>query len=866
MIDKNVSDIVAPLLWYVVNNKRPHHDILLEKFDRELNQDILRKSNDLALLTTFIIIAEYLPLFENASTTIRQNAIYLSHISRLRRAELVYKKLKAKTDKKSIIKEIKEGFNKAGHIDLTSAAKLYVGSVSSCLSQGFLPIPINALRYDNDSGFQELLIVSFSTKKTNEDKIEFQFAGHEAFKQPSSRALEAVNKLFTEEQRRILESLKLIVRLRDYPGGYIDQGHHGTTDSIGLAMAVAIYFNFQLYLARKNKNKLRQLRTVFEQELESIAFTGEIDDEGAITAISGIKQKVKAAENMEMKRVFCPVNNEAEAEKVRNEIKRDYEKNRVQDGTGNIKESLPVIPINSLEQVIALVRYGQYLKKATKATLPCFVESSFSILTDKHLKDHFLSNVTFSQVVKRQAEMFGGDITQGADRFAERDTFIPNQPKARVLEEFLAHGILLTGDGGMGKTTFLQHLLQDYSEKIISGSEIKEFKGQLKIPIYIELAKYKLSKELKDLVAIIKESLGKDLKYLSAEEVSDELKNGRFILLLDGVNEIAGNKMESFHNEMQSVPRENLFIVSSRGNTPINLPGVQRLEFEKFDKEKIERYIEDTLKSQPEKADVLKKVFTERHSDIGGNPFFLSLIVEDAEGKDAKEINEGRYRNRGKLLDRIVYKRFFLKSDKEEAIPDEKPLTLFKEIMPELARYLAFEKGQIFFRERDINDYAEKARKKAKVKQFLKILNNPNQSHIIRRFYGEPDDKNKSWKFTHDIFFEYFVAVALQTEFLRLMAETGMMPRPELADYLQEYINKKKWEDFVMITVGLLVDCDVEPSGKIGKFGEIYCECKEDGFFCRKQPDELPREQRSCPRAEDIKSFQLTSEMLPPRG
>ena len=483
----------------------------------------------------------------------------------------------------------------------------------------------------------------FQIKKTDEDKIEFQFKDHEAFKQPSLRALEAVKKLLTEEQRTIFKNLKLVVRLRDYPGGYIDEGHHGTTDSIGLAMAVAIYFNFQLYLVRNNKNKLKQLRGVFEQELENIAFTGEIDDKGAITAISGIEQKVKAAENMETKKVFCPAAN----------------KNEVQS------ESLSIIPVNNLEQVIALIRYGQYLEKASKATLPC-IESSFSVLTDKHFKDHFLSNVTFAHVVKRQAEMFGGDITQGADRFAEEDTFIPNQPKAKVLEDFLAHGILLTGDGGMGKTTFLQHLFQDYSEKIISGSEIKEFKGQLKIPIYIELAKYKLSKELKDLVAIIKESLGKDLEYLSAEEVNDEFKNGRFILLLDGVNEIAGNRMESFHDEMRSVPRENLFIVTSRGNTPIEPLGFQRLELEKFDKEKIERYIENRLKSQPEKADVLKKVFTERHSDIGGNPFFLSLIVEDTEGKDAREINEGRYRNRGKLLDRIVYKRFFLKSDKKK--------------------------------------------------------------------------------------------------------------------------------------------------------------------------------------------------------
>lgn len=843
MLQEEIEDILS-----YISNCWPLCHILPSRVLQASKRNIIDTCTN---ITTLSMLIELLPrvlealeidktIEHKSKEKTKRDFFVISQIARLRRAELVYKKFQARYDKKAIIKEIKGELSKAAQPDPASSAKAYVESISSCLSQGFLPLPINALRYDdNDKGFQELLIVSFLNKKTNEDKIEFQFNDHEAFKLPSLRALEAVEKLLTEEQREILKSLKLVVRLRDYQGGYIDGGHHGTTDSIGLAMAVAIYFNFQLYFVKNNKGKLRQLRILFEKELENIALTGEIDDKGTITAISGIKQKVKAAENMEMKRVFCPAAN----------------KNEIQS------ESLSIIPINTLEQAIALVRYGQYLKKATEATLPCFVESSFSILTDKH----YLSNVTFAHVVKRQAEIFGGDVSHGIDRFAERESFIPNQPKARVLEDFLKDGILITGDGGMGKTTFLHHLLQDYSDKLINGTEIKEFKGELKIPVYIELAKYKLSKELKDLGSLIKESLGEDLKDLSIEEINDELNNGRFILLLDGVNEIAGKGIDDpFHKEMQSISHKNLFILTSRGNTPINLPGFQRLELEKFDNEKIEKYIEDRLRNQPEKAVVLKKVFAEQHYDIGGNPFFLSLIVEDAEGRDIGEITEGRYRNRGKLLDRIVYKRFFLKSDRREAAPDEEKLELFKEIMPGLARHLAFEKGQIFFKKSDISEYATKTKKKTKVEKFLKILTDPNFSHIIRHFRGK-EEKHKSWKFSHDIFFEYFVAVALQTEFLRLMAETGMMPRPELADYLQEYINKVKWEDFVMITVGLLVDCDVEPSGIKGKFGKIYCDCKEDGFFCREIAKELPREQRSCPR-EEIKSFQLTSEMLPPRG
>lgn len=643
------------------------------------------------------------------------------------------------------------------------------------------------------------------------------------------------------------ENLTFIIHARDFPGEEVDSDFEGIDfSSMGLPLAVGIYFNYLLYCASGKKEKLKQMRRIFEQELESVAFTGEINDNEEISHISGIEQKVKVAAYMGMKRVFCPTTNHSDAmkviEKIRNEGKTD----------------LPaIIPVETLEQAIALVRYGQHLEKAAEKKLRPFVESGFAVLTDKHLREHFLSDVTFSQVINRQQEMLGIGVNQTDDRFSERETFIPNQTKAKVLDDFLNRGIIITGDGGIGKTIFLLHLFQEYAEKIINGTEIKEFKGQLKIPIYVELNKYMISKKL-NLVFLIKESIGNDL---TVKDIEGELENGRFILLLDGVNEIVANKRKLFFDERKSISQENLFIITSRGNTPIDIHGFQRLEIEKFNDEKIEKYINDRLESQPEKANILKKILTEKHSDLARNPFFLSLIVDYAQEKDLSEINENTFRNRGKLLDWIVYKRYKLKSDKTETIADEDKISLFKEIMPGLARHLFFEEDKIFFNRSDICKYAEKAKKKTKVKQFLRILNNPNLSHIIRHFYGDMD--NRHWKFTHDIFFEYFAAVALQTEFLRLMAETGQMPRPELADYLQEYINKKKWEDIVFIAVGLLEDCNIESSGCIDKFGNISCECKEDGFFCKKKPEELA--QYECSRTEEIKKFQLTSEILSPR-
>jgi len=356
MLRNEIVDIL-----YYISNYLPINEILPSRILQSSKRNVIDTCTDITTLSMLVSLSpnilKALERDEKSNDKTKIDFLILSKAARLRQAELVYEKLRDKTDKKSIIKEIKDGFDEVGYPSSAKSAKLYVDSVAECLSQGFLPVSINTLRYDNDRSFQELLIISFSEKVANEERFEFQFKNHSTFKAPAINAFKSVKKLFPDEQSEILENLKIAIRLRDYPGGYIDKGYDERADSIGLALATAIYFNFHLYCASSDRQE--SMRKLFEEELLNVAFTGEITDGGKIGSVGGLNQKIEAAECMGMKRVFYPDENIEEAIKHAKEVS--------------------IIPVKTHEQTITLVRYGQYLEKAKEdKKLPLIKERGFA--------------------------------------------------------------------------------------------------------------------------------------------------------------------------------------------------------------------------------------------------------------------------------------------------------------------------------------------------------------------------------------------------------------------------------------------------------------------------------------------------------
>src|SRR3990167_4945840 len=159
MLRNEIVDIL-----YYISNYLPINEILPSRILQSSKRNVIDTCTDITTLSMLVSLSpnilKALERDEKSNDKTKIDFLILSKAARLRQAELVYEKLRDKTDRKSIIKEIKDGFDEVGYPNSAKSAKAYVDSIAECLSQGFLPISVNALRYGKSKGFQELLIIS----------------------------------------------------------------------------------------------------------------------------------------------------------------------------------------------------------------------------------------------------------------------------------------------------------------------------------------------------------------------------------------------------------------------------------------------------------------------------------------------------------------------------------------------------------------------------------------------------------------------------------------------------------------------------------------------------------------------------------
>ena len=149
----------------------------------------------------------------------------------------------------------------------------------------------------------------------------------------------------------------------------------------------------------------------------------------------------------------------------------------------------------------------------------------------------------------------------------ERGEFIKRLLRQPEVLDQLHKGLLVTGDGGIGKSTFLRYLRRHYAAQILDGSPIREFKNEIKIPVFIDLRGYKKGMDIKTLLrnSIVKES--ENYKYLLQEDIEQELMAGRFLFLCDGIDGIDREIINEAEKEIRAVKDNypaNFFVFTSR--------------------------------------------------------------------------------------------------------------------------------------------------------------------------------------------------------------------------------------------------------------------------------------------------------------
>jgi len=187
---------------------------------------------------------------------------------------------------------------------------------------------------------------------------------------------------------------------------------------------------------------------------------------------------------------------------------------------------------------------------------------------------------------------------------------------------------VLTGDGGMGKTTTVLHIL----DKCL---------GKCKQAIYIPLNDYSPAKTLQKSIKAAFRIIGSNDSVLTMKKFDDLINNDDIILLLDGFNEISDfdgdvdgerfirskydNEQAFFKEIAMFYDKKNIqILLTSRNdvnNYIINAGGFTKLQFEPITKQRIDKWLSDHLSDNDISS------LSEMPCDVLGNPMLLKMYA-----------------------------------------------------------------------------------------------------------------------------------------------------------------------------------------------------------------------------------------------
>ncbi|MBD2102443.1 NACHT domain-containing NTPase [Leptolyngbya sp. FACHB-261] len=186
--------------------------------------------------------------------------------------------------------------------------------------------------------------------------------------------------------------------------------------------------------------------------------------------------------------------------------------------------------------------------------------------------------------------------------------------------------LMVLGGPGAGKSTFLKKM----GLEALKGSQ-KEFKHSC-IPVFIELKNLRFSN------LTVQQAITKELEIFGYPDTfaTVALEQGKLLLLLDGLDEVPSNQIESVATQIQNLVDQyskNRFIASCRIAAYQNQSCFHRfvgVEMADFDDEQIKAFIDNWFSSRPNLAqDCWEKLNSGEHEaakELTQTPLLLTLV------------------------------------------------------------------------------------------------------------------------------------------------------------------------------------------------------------------------------------------------
>ncbi|MEH2248910.1 NACHT domain-containing protein, partial [Nostoc sp.] len=346
------------------------------------------------------------------------------------------------------------------------------------------------------------------------------------------------------------------------------------------------------------------------------------------------------------------------------------------------------------------------------------------------------------------------------------------------LRKYATSHVLLVGRPGSGKSTALERLLWEEAQKGKQG-ELNQ-----KIPVLVELRRYKTS-----VLDVIGDFLTSHQLDLNRTEIENLLFTGRFLLLVDGLNELpneeARRDLDGFRQKYHLVTPM-IFTTRNLG-VGSDLGIEKKLEMQPLTEVQMQQFVRAYL---PELGDKMLRQLAGRLRELGETPLLLLMLSVVFQETNSIPSNLGEtFRRFTKLYDSKI---------KDEAPVNKELRHRWSFLLQHLAFKMMCGKTLIGFQLNIPKLEAEEILTEfLAVKKFDKPreyafswLNDLLNHHLIQV------DNNDQIEFRHQLIQEYYAAEFILPQLDNISDEK----------LKQDYLNRLKWTEPVALMLGLVND------------------------------------------------------------
>ncbi|MBW4593197.1 MAG: HEAT repeat domain-containing protein [Brasilonema angustatum HA4187-MV1] len=397
-------------------------------------------------------------------------------------------------------------------------------------------------------------------------------------------------------------------------------------------------------------------------------------------------------------------------------------------------------------------------------------------------------------------------------------------PVQEGLRKYSVNNVLLVGRPGSGKSTALARLLLEEAGNSVIASEAKRndaISATTEIPVLVQLRNYGTN-ENKSVLDIIQNFLlchDPNLTF-DSETLKTWLRQGQFLLLVDGVNELpnedARRDLKTFRQNYPNTPM--IFTTRDLG-VGGDLGIKKKLEMQPLTEEQMQEFVRAYLSEQGE--EMLRRLGG-RLREFGQTPLLLWMLCE-------------LFRTTGNVPPNLgLVFRYFAQSY-DGKIKDDVPVSgESRRWWQELLQHLAFAMMQVETRT-ELRVTIERREAEAILEKFLR-----------QRSVGDPASRAKEW--LEDLLKHHLIQVANneQIEFRHQLlqeyyaAECLLQQLPNINDdkLKRDYLNYWKWTEPLALMLGLVekeaqalwvvklaLEVDLALGARLA--GEVKRECQE---------------------------------------